>query len=262
MSITTFMTNLRLQHIPRILQDADQRYFRVVALISQGGQGRVYRIQYLGNPPIPNRTDYAYKEAVSARRVQSIINERNTLQCLNNVPHIPPYISHTNEGFIRPFYQTIDRNDIYLYGHAIIDCIEQLHHAGWVHGDIKYDNFALDTKGKVYIIDLGSAQRINEFNVDNLETALFQGSRRNNLVELFQQQPNLSPTLIDIYGFVWMMYISVGGYTEPPWPTALPTTVDVQEWRPSGIKDPNVSHHLRELLYECCVDHPAATRPL
>jgi serine/threonine protein kinase len=262
MSITTHITNLRLKHTPRILQDVTKRRFQLIELLGQGGQGRAYRIKYLDDPPIPNQFDYVYKEAVSVRRIPSIINERDTLIKLMHIPHIAPYISHTAEGFIRPFYQTIDLDDIYQHGRAIIDCIERLHRAGWVHGDIKHDNFALDPKGTLYMVDLGSAQRINEFNIDKLETALFQGSRRNHLVALFQQQPNLVPTIIDIYGFVWMMYKSVGGFTEPPWPTALPTTIDVQEWRPSGIKDPKVSHHLRELLYECCVDHPAATRPL
>jgi serine/threonine protein kinase len=258
MSITTRITNLRLKHTPRILHDVNMRRFQLIELLGQGGQGRAYLITYLDNPPIDNQHEYVYKEAVSERRLQSIIRERNTLIELNHLPQIAPCISCTDEGFIRPFYQTIDLDDIYQYGHAIIDCIEQLHNAGWVHGDIKHDNFALDPNGTLYMVDLGSAQRINEFTVDKLETALFQGSRRNNLDELFKQQPNPVPTIIDIYGFVWMMYKSVGGFTEPPWPTALPTTIDVQKWRPSGIIDPQVSNHLRALLYECCTDdHPA-----
>jgi serine/threonine protein kinase len=251
-SLQTTITNLYLNYVPCTMCDAKNRAFQVMEQIGEGGQGRVYRIRYHGTPPIHDQIDYAYKKASSPKRKQSIMNERDTLQALRNVNGIARYISHTTDGFIRPYYQTIADNHIYKYGEDVLNCIENLHTAGWVHGDIKHDNFCLDAQNRTIMVDLGSAQRTNSFNVNTLETAIFSMKRRNQLSELFATRPNLSPTIIDFYGFAWMMYRSMGGWAEPTWKNALPTRTELNEWQPPGI-DKSLYQLLRNLFLESII---------
>lgn len=252
MSLRTSTTNLRLKYIPRIMHDIDDRAFQLVELLGQGGQGRVYRIQYIDASPNPKYVDYVYKEANSLRRLEAILAERKAMQELGNINSIAPYMSHTPEGFIRPYYKTIAQTEIYQYGLAVLVCIKNLHDAGWVHCDIKYDNFCLDDKNNVIMVDLGSAQRIRTFDIHTLETALFSIEKRQQLVQLFAARPHLSPTIIDFYGFAWMMYRAIGGWAEPTWAGALPTQDEILDWEPPGI-DKSLHKFLQDMFIECWI---------
>lgn len=248
----TTITNLHLKYVTRTMHDEENRAFQVIEQIGEGGQGRVYRIRYHGTPPIANQIDYAYKEARSTKRKRSIINERNTLIALEEVEGVARYISCTADGFIRSYYQTIADDHILQYGSGVLNCIKNLHNAGWVHGDIKRDNFCLDAKNCTIMVDLGSAQLTDKFDVKTLETAVFSGERRKQLINLFGSHSTLSPTIIDFYGFAWMFYRAKGGYGEPIWRDALPTLAELNEWEPLGI-DKSLHPSLRELFLESII---------
>lgn len=256
MNIQTQTTNLILKHRPRIMRDVDGHAFQLISLLGQGGQGRVYHIRYIDAPAQTKSGDYVYKKANSKRKTQSIINERNTLVHVQHIPNIARYISHTSDGFIRPYYKTIAQTEIFEYGLAILACIKNLHDSGWVHCDIKYDNFCLDDKNNVIVVDLGSAQRIRTFEVHTLETALFSIEKRQQLVQLFAARPQLSPTIIDFYGFAWMMYRAIGGYADPDWTGALPTKDEIRAWKPPGI-DASLHPFLQDLFLEATIEQHA-----
>ena len=42
----------------------------------------------------------------------------------------------------------------------MIDCVKNIHETGFIHADIKVDNFMVDVKNQVHLIDYGNCQRI------------------------------------------------------------------------------------------------------
>ena len=55
----------------------------------------------------------------------------------------------------RRFYQIVDIVEI---GVQLMKAIQNIHEAGYVHGDIKLDNIMVDANKRVFLIDYGCAQ--------------------------------------------------------------------------------------------------------
>lgn len=47
-------------------------------------------------------------------------------------------------------------------GRALIEAISAVHDAGWAHGDLKPDNLMLSRSGQLFVLDLGSARKVDE----------------------------------------------------------------------------------------------------
>lgn len=55
-----------------------------------------------------------------------------------------------------------DESQLFHFASCAASCLDELHRAGWVHGDVKESNFCQDSKGRVTLIDLEYAVHFGE----------------------------------------------------------------------------------------------------
>ena len=53
----------------------------------------------------------------------------------------------------------MSRKDVAEIGIQLLQCVENMHSAGYIHGDIKPDNIMLNEQNKVTLIDFGFAEK-------------------------------------------------------------------------------------------------------
>jgi serine/threonine protein kinase len=261
------MRRLRYRYLPTQYVDAQNQPFRVVDQVATGGQGVVYLIEYEGHDPHGVVTKdtrpatprhYIYKTAHDTHGADLLRAECEAMDALKHVPGIVHYLTTTNDstgatnGYIRRYYELMTRQTIVAHATKIIATLQRLHAAGWVHGDIKLNNFCFDREQNTCLLmDFGSAQRIQSFQISTYETALFRPTERGYLSQQYRDTA-LPPEIFDLYGYAVMLYRAVGG-TENAlrWRQPVPTAEEVRRWQPRGVH-PNLHDTVRDIFFYAC----------
>lgn len=109
------------------------------------------------------------KVSKDANPIPFIVREAHIHNRLTDVPEIPRLLWF---GFDRDYYYMVlplfvgtfrilqynleTSKEAWIHaGNDMLRAVRSLHHRGYIHRDIKPDNFMFDERGKVYLIDLG-----------------------------------------------------------------------------------------------------------
>ena len=243
----------------------DNREFRVNSLIGHGGQGYIYGITFTDIM----RASAIIKCAIDEVNQPAIDREIEALQALTQEPLTQDLVTpllgicpqfnlpHKNQprrALIRPHYQdTIkaitDRTTL------LFTIICRVHDAGWIHGDIKSNNF-FTYNNAIRLGDFGSAQRIDTFCFDDISCSYLDRHHMQEQRQFVEQFPQL----IDLYGYCLMIYAYLCNVPEGTiqWgkdsdERRLPYINEINAWTPKC--ESKYHSELKELFSICCVDY-------
>jgi serine/threonine protein kinase len=243
----------------------DNREFRVNSLIGHGGQGYIYGITFTDI----TRMNAIIKSAIDDFNQTAIEREIEALQALTKEPLTQDLVTpllcicpqfnlpHKNQprrALIRPNYQATVK-DITQHTTQLFTIICRVHDAGWIHGDIKSNNF-FTYDNLIRLGDFGSAQRIQQFCFDDISCSYLDHHHMHAQRESVEQ----CPQLIDLYGYCLMIYAYLWNAPEGtiqwgdnPDERRLPYVHEVAAWVPRC----DVKYHaeLKRLFSICCVDY-------
>jgi len=132
----------------------------------------------------------------------------------------------------------------------LVDVIQKLHDAGYVHGDIKPSNVLVDAEGQVRLIDLGVAHRVGD------PASGFKGTLGYAAPELLKGSAPSPAT--DLYGFGALLYSCITGRTPfvAPDPAALTYLPLVSLPPPPAAFVPDIPSTLNQLLLALLAREP------
>ncbi len=137
--------------------------------------------------------------------------------------------------------------------------LHHMHEKGWVHCDVKPDNFLVNEQGDVKLIDFSIAQPLRKRGISNLiRRRLVQGTRSYMSPEQIRGKP-LDITS-DVYGFGCVMYEIMAG--KPPFSGTNPDELLQKHLRaaPPSVQAANrsVTDDYAELVVRCLAKSPAS----
>jgi serine/threonine protein kinase len=92
------------------------------------------------------------------------IEQQQNLYCM-----ILPLLTGTFRS-IQYRLDTKDNRDLWINsGRYMLQAVKSLHQKGYIHRDIKPDNFMFDERGKVYLIDLGLCKKYLRYDGQHIE---------------------------------------------------------------------------------------------
>lgn len=144
--------------------------YKLIEKISQGSFGSVYKAENIRTGEF-----VAMKvETKSNEGIKTLMSEAKIYQYLNNLKGFPGlkwfgtdasfnylaidlYLFSLNAAVKR--YKILNLKTVVFFGTQMIERIQALHYKCLLHRDIKPDNFLLDAKNKIYLIDFGLCKR-------------------------------------------------------------------------------------------------------
>jgi serine/threonine protein kinase len=164
-------------------------------------------------------------------------------------PNMKQWIQQGTERLMPMILQIIE--------HAA-EALEHVHHSGWIHRDIKPDNYLIDEAGNVRLIDLALAQRKKGllgklFSIK----AKVQGTRSYMSPEQIRGEPLDART--DIYSFGSVLFELIGG--RPPFSGASTNELLNKHLNLQApaleLTNPNVSYSFARLVRNMLAKNPA-----
>lgn len=163
-----------LAHEDAIHEVIDNRW-RLGALLGKGGFGTVFEAR-----DVVTGTDLVMKLQSEKKAAYQEILVLDQLQNtkMSGFPYMHGYgtygkfeyiiltrLGESFENILRDF-KPLARNFIMMFGIQAITLIEKIHSIGYIHSDIKPDNFMVGLKdpGRVYILDFGLSRRFVDYN--------------------------------------------------------------------------------------------------
>lgn len=239
--------------------------FRVNKLINHGGQGYIHDITFTDitrmNAIIKSAIDDFNQTAIEREiaALQDLTTNKETADLVTPLLYICPEfnLSQKNKprrALIRLNYQDTIK-DITNHTALLFTIIQSVHDAGWIHGDIKSNNF-FTYNNAIRLGDFGSAQRIQQFCFDDISCSYLDHHHMHAQRESVEQ----CPQLIDLYGYCLMIYAYLWNAPEGtiqwgdnPDERRLPYVAEVAVWVPRC----DVKYHaeLKRLFSICCVDY-------
>ena len=146
--------------------------FKLGTKIAQGGFGDIYLTQYNNKNAIVKKIKQInYNE--TEYNISKKINNQYLCKCIGK------YEKNKSVYLLFPYYKNGDLYESlhkinmseYIAKHIIYQMlltVEDLNQLGYVHCDIKPENFLLDSKKNLVLTDFGSAQPINDKESNNL----------------------------------------------------------------------------------------------
>lgn len=152
--------------------------FRIIKLIGKGGFGEVYLVEH-----IKKQKKYALKvldksNFVDESKMQQVLNERAVLVKSFKSPfllslscsfHDEKYLyfvmKYCPGGDLRALLSAIgafEEDEARLYMAEMIVSVDALHRLGYIHRDLKPDNFLIDSRGHLVLADFGLSKAIWE----------------------------------------------------------------------------------------------------
>ncbi len=170
------------------------------------------------------------QKAVFAAWQHQFNNEAQLLSELDH-PNILPYIEHfeangtlylvtqyikgTSLDQTLPVSNVLDRfhflKSIVL---PVIDALHYIHQEGWLHRDIKPSNILVDKSGVPFMIDFGSAIKLNELDSNHLHTRNIVTTAGFSPLELYSAKAQLSPRS-DVYSLAALIYYAFTDHVPP-----------------------------------------------
>jgi serine/threonine-protein kinase RIM15 len=160
--------------------------FRIIQLIGKGGFGEVYLVEH-----IEKKKKYALKVLdksmfVDESKMQQVYNERAVLVKSFKSPfllslsysfHDEKYLyfamKYCPGGDLRALLSAIgafEEEEARLYMAEMIVSVDALHRLGYIHRDLKPDNFLIDARGHLVLADFGLSKAIWESSRKSMAT--------------------------------------------------------------------------------------------
>lgn len=145
--------------------------FRVIKLIGKGGFGEVYLVEHIAKKKKLALKVLDKKHIASTKKAQCILNERDVLV----KGKITPFLMHLSYswqdekylylamkycpgGDLRSLLSAIgpfEEDEARLYMAEMVLAVDSLHNMGYIHRDLKPDNFLIDKRGHIVLADFG-----------------------------------------------------------------------------------------------------------
>lgn len=166
--------------------DTVDNNYRLIKLLGEGGFGSVYQAEDL-----KTKEEVAIKITFSDKGITTAQNEVNVLTALQGLTGIPQLISSSTEKAKKRqkrlchviIFQLLGpslrqrKNDnslppLSVIAPQMISRLEAIHNRGWIHRDVKPDNWVFGLgaeKDMIYLIDFGLARRYLYGNGDHID---------------------------------------------------------------------------------------------
>ncbi len=156
-------SDLMLDRNMRISGKWNRRSYKIIRLLGEGANGKVYLVTFSGEP-------YAMKIGYESLDLQS---EINALRMLDRTGQKAPFLIDADDfeqqGRAYSFYvmkyvrgerladylQKYGSEWLMVIGHHLLKSLNHLHRLGWIFGDIKPENILVTGYGKVELVDYG-----------------------------------------------------------------------------------------------------------
>jgi protein-serine/threonine kinase len=188
-------------------------HFKLIKLIGKGGFGEVYLVEHIKSGKklalkVMDKRDISKKD-----KVQSIKNERNVLVKgkLHNAWLVRLHYSFQDKAFLylameycpggdlRAFISAhgdLEEEDARLYFAEMILAVHTLHQMGYIHRDLKPDNFLIDKNGHLKLADFGLSKEAAGRRTQ-LITPPTRAERRGSILNVPKQLETLSASNFD-----------------------------------------------------------------
>lgn len=145
--------------------------FRVIKLIGKGGFGEVYLVEHIEKKKKMALKVLDKRDIENETKMQQVLNERSVLvrsfkspfllslsYCFQDSNYLYFAMKYCPGGDLRALLSAIgafEEDEARLYMAEMILSVDALHRLGYIHRDLKPDNFLIDDQGHLVLADFG-----------------------------------------------------------------------------------------------------------
>ena len=187
--------------------------FRIIKLIGKGGFGEVYLVEHTEKKKKMALKVLDKRDVENEAKMQQILNERAVLvrsfkspfllslsYCFQDEHHLYFAMKYCPGGDLRALLSAIgafEEEEARLYMAEMILSVNALHRLGYIHRDLKPDNFLIDDRGHLVLADFGLSKEMYSLRKASMKVPL----ARERSLSTIAPQPlptghNKSPSLL------------------------------------------------------------------
>lgn len=150
--------------------------FRIIKLIGKGGFGEVYLVEHIEKKKKMALKVLDKRDIENEAKMQQVLNERSVLvrsfkspfllslsYCFQDHQHLYFAMKYCPGGDLRALLSAIgafEEDEARLYMAEMILSVNALHRLGYIHRDLKPDNFLIDDRGHLVLADFGLSKEM------------------------------------------------------------------------------------------------------
>jgi serine/threonine-protein kinase RIM15 len=163
---------------PEVAPKVSLADFRVIKLIGKGGFGEVYLVEHIEKQKKMAMKVLAKSAILNQTKMQQVLNERAVLvksfkspfllslnYSFQDQKHLYFAMKYCPGGDLRALLSaigTFEEDEARLYMAEMIVSVDALHRLGYIHRDLKPDNFLIDAQGHLVLADFGLSKELYE----------------------------------------------------------------------------------------------------